>query len=88
MEERRFGTLLTHNHRLLACLDWRKFQPYQAMTDLEQVLYSVAAFICALFLLEFGTNKLIDHTVVVARRARAPQTAIALLTAGAEWEEA
>lgn len=58
------------------------------MADIEQFLYNIAAFICAIFLLEFGTDKLIDHTVVVARRARVPPTAIALLTAGAEWEEA
>lgn len=51
------------------------------------IAYNVAAFFSTLFLLEFGADKFVDHTAIVARRTRVPDTVIALLTAGAEWEE-
>ncbi|KAF5666067.1 hypothetical protein FHETE_6368 [Fusarium heterosporum] len=51
------------------------------------IAYNVAAFISTLFLLEFGADKFVDHTAIVARRTGIPDTVIALLTAGAEWEE-
>ncbi|CAG7563208.1 unnamed protein product [Fusarium equiseti] len=51
------------------------------------IAYNVAVFISNLFLLEFGADKFVDHTVIVARRTGIPDTVIALLTAGAEWEE-
>jgi Ca2+/Na+ antiporter len=57
------------------------------MTDLESIIYSVAAFVCALFVLEFGADKFIDHTAILAKRTGIPEGLIALLTAGAEWEE-
>ncbi|TKA76279.1 hypothetical protein B0A55_01833 [Friedmanniomyces simplex] len=57
------------------------------MADGELIAYSVASFICALFVLEFGADSFIDHTAIVAKRIGVPQTLIALLTAGAEWEE-
>ncbi len=57
------------------------------MADGETIVYSVASFICALFVLEFGADKFIDHTTIVANRTGIPQGIIALLTAGAEWEE-
>ena len=57
------------------------------MVDGEVIAYSVPSFICALFVLEFGADKFIDHTTVVANRTGIPQGVIALLTAGAEWEE-
>lgn len=57
------------------------------MVDGEVIAYSVASFICALFVLEFGADKFIDHTTTVAKRTGIPQGLIALLTAGAEWEE-
>ncbi|KAK0271329.1 hypothetical protein LTR91_019665 [Friedmanniomyces endolithicus] len=57
------------------------------MADGELIAYSIASFICALFVLEFGADKFIDHTAIVAKRIGVPQTLIALLTAGAEWEE-
>lgn len=58
------------------------------MVNGEVIAYSVASFICALFALEFGADKFIDHTTIVAKRTGIPQGLIALLTAGAEWEEA
>ncbi|KAF4440343.1 hypothetical protein F53441_12291 [Fusarium austroafricanum] len=51
------------------------------------IAYNVAAFISTLFLLEFGADKFVDHTAIVARRTGISDTVIALLTAGAEWEE-
>jgi Ca2+/Na+ antiporter len=57
------------------------------MADIDSVLYSIAAFICALFVLEVGADKFIDHTAVLAKRTGIPEGLIALLTAGAEWEE-
>ena len=57
------------------------------MVDGQVIAYSIASFICALFVLEFGADKFIDNTAVVARRTGIPQGVIALLTAGAEWEE-
>jgi len=57
------------------------------MVDGEAVAYNITSFICALFVLEFGADKFIDHTIAVAKLTGIPQTLIALLTAGAEWEE-
>ena len=57
------------------------------MVDGNAIGYNVAAFISTLFLLEFGADKFVDHTAIVARRTGVPDTVIALLTAGAEWEE-
>ncbi|KAF2271507.1 uncharacterized protein EI97DRAFT_497181 [Westerdykella ornata] len=57
------------------------------MANADVVAYNIAAFIATLFLLEFGADKFIDHTAIVARRTRVPETIIGLLTAGAEWEE-
>ncbi|KAK4551721.1 hypothetical protein LTR86_010957 [Recurvomyces mirabilis] len=57
------------------------------MVDGELIAYSVASFVCALFVLEFGADKFIDHTTIVANRTGIPQGVIALLTARAEWEE-
>ena len=57
------------------------------MVNGDVIAYSVAAFVCALFVLEFGADKFIDHTAIVAERTGIPQFLIGLLTAGAEWEE-
>ncbi|KAE8448099.1 hypothetical protein EG329_009864 [Mollisiaceae sp. DMI_Dod_QoI] len=57
------------------------------MIDYDNVFFNIAAFIGGLFVLEFGADKFIDHTAKVAARLRIPPTLIALLTAGAEWEE-
>ncbi|KAK1637494.1 hypothetical protein BDP81DRAFT_372227 [Colletotrichum phormii] len=51
------------------------------------VAYNAAVFISTLFLLETGADKFVDHTAIVARRTGIPDTLIALVTAGAEWEE-
>lgn len=57
------------------------------MVDGQVIAYNVASLLCALFVLEFGADKFIDHTAIVAKRTGIPQGVIALLTAGAEWEE-
>ncbi|KAK5683918.1 hypothetical protein LTS10_003781 [Elasticomyces elasticus] len=57
------------------------------MVNGDLVVYNLAAFICALFVLDFGADQFVDHTAIVAKRTGVPQTLIALLTAGAEWEE-
>ena len=57
------------------------------MIDYDNVCFNIASFIGGLFVLEFGADKFIDHTAKVAARLRIPPTLIALLTAGAEWEE-
>jgi hypothetical protein len=53
----------------------------------DSVCSDTVAFTAALFLLEWGADRFIDHTAIVARRLGVSQTLVALLTAGAEWEE-
>jgi Ca2+/Na+ antiporter len=53
----------------------------------DTIFFDIAVFISGLFLLEFGADKFVDHTAIVARRLGVSQTLVALLTAGAEWEE-
>lgn len=57
------------------------------MVNGNAIAYNAAAFISTLFLLEFSADKFVDHTAIVAHRTGIPDTIIALLTAGAEWEE-
>ena len=57
------------------------------MVDSDTIAFNIAAFLSGLFVLEFGADKFIDHTAKVANRLNIPPTLIALLTAGAEWEE-
>ncbi len=57
------------------------------MVDYDNVCFNLAAFIGGLFMLEFGADTFVDHTAKVASRLGVSQTLIALLTAGAEWEE-
>ena len=58
-----------------------------SVVDWDSIGFNGAAFVAGLFLLEFGADKFIDHTAIVARRLGVSQTLVALLTAGAEWEE-
>ncbi|KAK9236732.1 hypothetical protein V1525DRAFT_406073 [Lipomyces kononenkoae] len=57
------------------------------MVDWDSIVFNSCAFICALFVLEFGADKFVDHTAVVSRRLGVSEVLVALLTAGAEWEE-
>jgi hypothetical protein len=58
-----------------------------AVMNWEQFTFNACAFASACFLLEWGADQFIDHTVVVARRLRVSPALVSLLTAGAEWEE-
>ncbi|OAA53113.1 Sodium/calcium exchanger membrane region [Cordyceps fumosorosea ARSEF 2679] len=49
--------------------------------------FNLGAFISTLFLLEFGADKFIAHTSILARRINISEVVVGLLTAGAEWEE-
>jgi Ca2+/Na+ antiporter len=55
--------------------------------DWDGLWFNVATLIAGVFILDYGADKFIDHTVVVGRRLGISQTVIALMTAGAEWEE-
>ncbi|KAJ6126392.1 sodium/calcium transporter [Penicillium sp. IBT 18751x] len=55
--------------------------------DWDALWFNVATLIAGVFVLDYGADKFIDHTVVIGRRLGISQTVIALLTAGAEWEE-
>lgn len=57
------------------------------MSEAGVVAFNIGAFISTLFLLEFGADKFIKHTSVVAGRIGVSEVLIGLLTAGAEWEE-
>lgn len=57
------------------------------MVDTDDVLFNISAFIAGLFLLEYGADKFVDHTAIVAKRLHVSPTLIGLLTCGAEWEE-
>ncbi len=53
----------------------------------DSIVYDAASFVTALFLLESGADRFIDHTAIVACRLGISETLVALLTAGAEWGE-
>lgn len=55
--------------------------------DWDSLLFNAAAFVAGVIILDIGADKFIDHTVVLGRCLGIPQTLIALLTAGAEYEE-
>ncbi|TVY73610.1 putative membrane protein [Lachnellula suecica] len=57
------------------------------MIDIDNFLFNIAVFIGALFILENAADKFVDHTAKLAARLQVPPTLVALLTAGAEWEE-
>ncbi|OJJ96450.1 hypothetical protein ASPACDRAFT_125046 [Aspergillus aculeatus ATCC 16872] len=59
----------------------------QSTMDWNTLCFNVATLIAGVFVLDYGADKFIDHTVIVGRRLGVSQTVIALLTAGAEWEE-
>jgi cation:H+ antiporter len=50
-------------------------------------LLAVAAILAGLVLLEVGADRLTDAIVALARRLRASEHVVGLLTAGGEWEE-
>jgi hypothetical protein len=66
----------------------RPFANFQyAAMDWNSICFNSATFIAAIVLLDIGADKFVDHTALLARRLGVSATLIALLTAGAEWEE-
>jgi len=61
--------------------------PTMGVTNADVLLFNIASFIAGLFLLEYGADKFIDHTAIVAKQLNVSPTLIGLLTCGAEWEE-
>ena len=57
------------------------------MAEAGAVAYNIATFLAALFVLESGADKFLDHTAIIAQRTGVSETIIGLLTAGGEWEE-
>lgn len=51
------------------------------------LIFNIAIFITAIFLLDYGADKFINYTIIMASRISVSQTFITLLTAGIEWEE-
>jgi Ca2+/Na+ antiporter len=55
--------------------------------ETETILFNICSFLAGLFLLERGADIFIDNTAALAKRLGLREVLIALLTAGAEWEE-
>ncbi|QMW42178.1 hypothetical protein G4B11_005502 [Aspergillus flavus] len=55
--------------------------------DWDKLLFNAAVFVAGVFMLDYGADKFIDHTVIIGQRLGVSQTLIAVLTAGAEYEE-
>ncbi|KAL3470500.1 sodium/calcium transporter [Aspergillus californicus] len=53
----------------------------------DSLFFNVGTFLAGLFVLDYGADKFLDHTVIVGQRLGISPTLIALLTAGAEYEE-
>lgn len=51
------------------------------------ILFNVAAFIAGLSLLERGAKLFVSSATTLAKRLRLPEVLVAILIAGAEWEE-
>lgn len=57
------------------------------MMDWDNISFNTATLIAGVFVLDYGADKFLDHTVIVGQRLSISPTLIALLTAGAEYEE-
>lgn len=55
--------------------------------DWNVICFNGACFTTALYLLEYGASKFINATAALSKRLGVSETLVALLTAGAEWEE-
>lgn len=52
-----------------------------------ETLFHIAAFVAGLSLLERGAKLFVESTTDLAKRLRLPEVLVAILIAGAEWEE-
>lgn len=57
------------------------------MMNTFDILFNVAAFVAGLSLLERGAKLFISSATTLAKRLRLPEVLVAILIAGAEWEE-
>lgn len=57
-----------------------------AMSNFD-ILFNVAAFLAGLSLLERGAKLFVSSATTLAKRLRLPEILVAILIAGAEWEE-
>lgn len=55
--------------------------------DWDSLFFNTGALIAGVFVLDYGADKFIDHTVILGQRLGISPTLISLLTAGAEYEE-
>jgi hypothetical protein len=55
--------------------------------DFDSLCFNIATLIAGVFVLDYGADKFLDHTVIVGKQLGISPTLIALLTAGAEYEE-
>lgn len=55
--------------------------------EIFDILFNVAAFVAGLSLLERGAKLFVSSTTTLAKRLRLPEILVAILIAGAEWEE-
>jgi Ca2+/Na+ antiporter len=53
----------------------------------DTILFNVSAFIAGLIILERSADAFVDNTAILAKRLGISEVLVALLTAGAEWEE-
>ncbi len=51
------------------------------------IALAIVALLVSLYLLERGADHFTDSVRTLARRLRAPESVVGLLTAGGEWEE-
>lgn len=55
--------------------------------EISDILFNVAAFVAGLSLLERGAKLFVSSTTTLAKRLHLPDVLVAILVAGAEWEE-
>lgn len=55
--------------------------------ETSDILFNVAAFVAGLSLLERGAKLFVSSTTTLAKRLHLPEVLVAILIAGAEWEE-
>lgn len=55
--------------------------------ETSEILFNVAAFVAGLSLLERGAKLFVSSTTTLAKRLHLPEVLVAILIAGAEWEE-
>lgn len=73
--------------KLSSHLSRRAAVPMAMMMSNFDVLFNIAAFLAGLSLLERGAKLFVSSSTTIARRLHLPEILVAILVAGAEWEE-